>query len=508
MTEVIKMENIRKVYDNGFLANDNISFSLNEGEIHAIAGENGAGKSTLMKMLYGVEVPTSGTIFVRGEETKISSPAQSMKLGIGMVFQHFMLVDELTVFENIFLGVEKTKLNYLLKDKMRKELDEYAEKFNIHIDYDQKCGDLSVSQKQKVEILKVLSKMAKILIFDEPTAVLTAPESDELFAQLRLLKEAGHTIVIITHKLQEIKALCDRVSVLRKGKYLGTYDVANITTEEISRLMVGFDVNFAGGEENKAQNDEVILEVKDLMLSKDANDKKPISLAIHAGEIVCLTGVEGSGQEKVVEYITGLKKVINGEILLNNEKINDAKIKDRRAKGISYIPADRMVLGANLDNSVLENMSAHRINHTTLRSLGFFNKRKLKEIGLEEKKEYRISTPDLEQPINLLSGGNIQKIVTAREIETKPRLLIAEHPTRGVDVGTMELIFQKMRELSNENKAILLVSTDWNEMMALADRIIIFYNNEIVAEITDPHAIDEYELGYYMLGIKRMESVS
>lgn len=508
MTQVIKMEHIRKIYDNGFLASDNINFSLNEGEIHAIAGENGAGKSTLMKMLYGVETPTSGKIFVHGQETKISSPAQSMKLGIGMVFQHFMLVDELTVFENIFLGVEETKFNYLLKQKMRKELDECAAKFNIHIDYDKKCGDLSVSQKQKVEILKVLSKMAKILIFDEPTAVLTAPEVDELFAQLKLLKEAGHTIVIITHKLQEIKALCDRVSVLRKGKYLGTYDVDKVTTEEISRLMVGFDVDFSRDDVKAEISEKVLLEVKSLGLADEGNEVKRVSFSVHSGEIVCLTGVEGSGQEKVIDFISGNIRPTVGEIYLNNKLINKNNIKSRRMAGLSHIPADRMVLGANLDNSILENMSAHRINAITLKTLGFYNKRKLKSIGLKEKKEYRISTPDLEQSINLLSGGNIQKIVTAREIETNPLVLIAEHPTRGVDVGTMEFIFHKMRELKSKGRAILLVSTDWNEMMALADRIIIFYNDEIVATINDPQAIDEYELGYYMLGLKKMEQLS
>ena len=264
METVIKMEHIQKIYDNGFLANDDINFSLMPGEIHAIAGENGAGKSTLMKLLYGVETPTSGKIYVRGEEVKITSPAHAMKLGIGMVFQHFMLIDELTVLENVFLGIEHTKLNFLKRKEMKEKLTELCEKFNMHVDFDAKCGDLSVSQKQKVEILKVLAKDAKILIFDEPTAVLTTPEIDELFVQLRLLRDAGHTIVLITHKLGEIKALCDRVTILRKGKYIGTYEVKDITVDEISRLMVGFEVTLTP---NKAENiieDTSLLEIKDL----------------------------------------------------------------------------------------------------------------------------------------------------------------------------------------------------------------------------------------------------
>lgn len=505
VSDVIQMINIRKIYDNGFLANDNINFSLKKGEIHAIAGENGAGKSTLMKLLYGVERPTSGQIIVNGKEVKITSPGESMKLGIGMVFQHFMLVDELTVLENIFLGAEVTKVNYLLKDKMKAQLEALCQQFNIQIDVDEKCGNLSVSQKQKVEILKVLSKKAQVLIFDEPTAVLTAPESDELFKQLRLLRDSGHTIVIITHKLQEIKALCDRVTILKKGKYIGTYVVSKMKVEDISKLMVGVDVQLFSDMSKEAITTEPILVVDDLVVDDKNKSSKPVSFDIRAGEIVCITGVEGSGQEKLIEYIAGIKKKTQGKILLGSKDITKCSIKDRRAHGLSYIPADRMVLGADLSASVFENMMAHQINKTPLKQLGFVNKPKLIKLSKTLKRAYSVKTPDLNQQISLLSGGNIQKVVTAREIEEQPQLLVAEHPTRGVDVGTMELIFNKMRDLKKGQKAILLVSTDWNEMMALADRIIIFYNNEITAIIDDPHQIDEYELGYYMLGLKKME---
>lgn len=507
MDTVIRMEHIRKIYDNGFLANDDINFSLKAGEIHAIAGENGAGKSTLMKLLYGVETPTAGKIYVHGSEVKINSPVESMKLGIGMVFQHFMLVDELTVLENIFLGMESTKFNVLQKDEMRQKLTELCDKFNMYVDFDTKCGALSVSQKQKVEILKVLAKDATILIFDEPTAVLTAPESDELFVQLKLLREAGHTIVLITHKLGEIKALCDRVTVLRKGKYIGTYDVKDITIAEISRLMIGFDVSLTPTKRKHNIHKEPLLELKDIIFTSGKSDHKKINFDIKLGEIVCLTGVEGSGQEKVVAAVTSNDIKYKGDIIFNDNKINNLAIAERRKLGISYIPADRMGEGANLKTSILENIGAHEISKAQLKHLGFFNRRKLYKNSDVLRADYRIATTDMKEKINLLSGGNIQKVVTAREIETNPHLLVSEHPTRGVDVGTMELIFQKMNDLRELGNSILLVSTDWNEMLALADRIIIFFDGEITAIIDDPHSIDEYELGYYMLGVKKMEGL-
>jgi ABC-type uncharacterized transport system ATPase subunit len=505
---VIKMEHIQKIYDNGFLANDDINFSLMPGEIHAIAGENGAGKSTLMKLLYGVETPTSGKIYVRGEEVKITSPAHAMKLGIGMVFQHFMLIDELTVLENVFLGIEHTKLNFLKRKEMKEKLTELCEKFNMHVDFDAKCGDLSVSQKQKVEILKVLAKDAKILIFDEPTAVLTTPEIDELFVQLRLLRDAGHTIVLITHKLGEIKALCDRVTILRKGKYIGTYEVKDITVDEISRLMVGFEVTLTP---NKAENiieDTSLLEIKDLTFLDEKSANKHISFDVKVGEIVCLAGVEGSGQEKVVEALKNNNIKYNGEIIFNGENINKLSITKRRKLGISYIPADRMGEGANLKTSILENISAHEIRSAPFKHLWFYNRYRLYKESYILQADYRIATTDMNEQISLLSGGNIQKIVTAREIETNPHLLIAEHPTRGVDVGTMKLIFEKMNALREQGNSILLLSTDWNEMLALADKIIIFFDGEITAIINEPESIDEYELGYYMLGLKKMEGLS
>lgn len=503
MSLAIKMENICKIYNNGFLANDNINFELETGEIHAIAGENGAGKSTLMKILYGAETPTTGKIYINETEVKINSPAQSMKHGIGMVFQHFMLVDELTVFENIFLGVEKTKLNVLLKQQMKQELRKYANEYNIHVDFEAKCGTLSVSQKQKVEILKVLSKHSKIIIFDEPTAVLTAPEVNELFTQLRLLRDAGHTIVIITHKLAEIKSLCNRVTILKRGQSVGTYDVDKMDVEMISRLMVGFDVQLFPNEKGAVNSDKPLLTLENVVAIN--GDKSPVSFTVHEGEIVCLMGVEGSGQEKVIEYITGIDKQFKGEIYLKDQLLNKLSVLAIRNKGLSYIPANRMDLGVNLETTVLENLAALRILATPTKKLGFFNKKRLINLSNHEIDDYRVKTSSINQQIDLLSGGNIQKIVAAREIEVAPQLLVAEHPTRGVDIGTMELIFTKIRTLKAAGSGILLVSTDWNEMRALADRLLVFFNGEITAEFTDLGAIEEYEIGYYMLGIKKME---
>ncbi len=503
--EIIRMEKIRKSYDNGFLANEDIDFALYEGEIHAIAGENGAGKSTLMKVLNGFERPDSGKIILDGQPVRLRSPSDALSRGIGMVYQHFMLVDELTVMENIFLGTELSKFGWLRKKEMLNQLKNFCEKYQFGVDINLPCKVLSVGQKQKVEILKVLMKAAKVLVFDEPTAVLTAIESDELFSQLRLLREAGHTIVIITHKLDEIKRLCDRVTILRKGKSIGTYDVKDISTEEISRLMVGFDVNLHGAERERSFG-KTILNVDRLSVKSPSGKTlvADVSLSMRQKEIVCLTGIEGNGQENVISALVGEDNDYSGLMTIDNVDIRGKTIGAIRDLGVGYIPSDRMTIGSDTQGSILDNLIPLEISDMPKKQLGLINRKRMVKESNRRVELYRIATDTIHREMNLLSGGNMQKVVLARELDRQPKLLIACHPTRGIDVGTIEFIYERLRELRDEGSSILLLSTDWNEILALADRLLVFYDGKVVADFSAPFRLDEHELGKYMLGLKTM----
>jgi len=504
MQALIRMEKIRKVYENGFLANDEIDFSLSSGEIHAIAGENGAGKSTLMKVLYGLERPNSGKIFLRDEPLVLRSPADALRHGIGMVHQHFMLVDELTVTENLFLGMELNHYGWLDKAKMLEQAKALGTKYHMELDYAAKCKNLSVSQKQKVEILKVLLRAAEIIIFDEPTAVLTAIESAELFEQLRLLRDDHHTIVIITHKLQEIKDLCDRVTVLRQGKNLGTFKVSEISKEEISRLMVGFDIPAQSA--TQGTQGETVLGISHLTCLSKGGKKalSDVSLSVHAGEIVCLAGVEGNGQDTTVDCLVGWRSDYQGTIALKGTSLQGKTIRAIRSLGIGHIPADRMTLGANVNSSIFDNLIALDVLDTPKRRLGFIERRKLIKSANTRVDTYRIATDGIHKGLKLLSGGNIQKVVVARELDRQPSLLIANQPTRGIDVGAIEFIYDEMRRLRASGGAIILISSDWNEIFTLANRILVFHDGKIVAHIEDLSKIDERVLGRYMLGLETM----
>jgi simple sugar transport system ATP-binding protein len=421
------MEKITKIYPNGVIANKSINFSLNEGEIHALAGENGAGKSTIMKILFGLEKPTSGSIYLHNELVNINSPADALRYRIGMVHQHFMLIDNLTVAENIFLGIEPKKKHLLDYKTMVERTREIADKYHMSIDPNEIISNLSVSQKQKVEILKVLVRGARIIILDEPTAVLTPQETEELFKQLLLLKQDLCTIIIITHKLKEIKQLCDRVTILRQGKDYGVHDVKDISIEDISRLMVGSDVGLSV-EKKTATPKKQVLSVSKLKVENNAGKAvlDNVSFDLHEGEILCVAGVEGNGQQDLIKVITGSTKSYDGTVTILGEYIRGKNIAQIRKLGLAHIPEDRMTLGVNLDGDILDNLISLKIDDPEYLEFGFINYRKLKADAKKELEDYKVKYDNANQPIRMLSGGNMQKVIIARELARNPKLLVAD----------------------------------------------------------------------------------
>ena len=502
MSELLCMKGITKRYGNGVLANEDASFSLREGEIHAIAGENGAGKSTLMKILFGAEQPTEGTIALRGKPVKISSPRVATELGIGMVYQHFMLVDELPVYLNVFLGVEKRKGLLLDKQAMIDATRALCEKYDMPVDPTALCGDLPVGLRQKVEILKVLAREAKIIILDEPTAVLTPQETEQLFHQLRILRDNKHTIVIITHKLKEMKELCDRITIMRQGKTVGVVDVCDVDEQKLSELMVGSTVRLKV-EKAPVQAGEVVAEMKKVTVPGSGKPKlDSVSLVARAGEILCLAGVEGNGQQQAIECLTG-QIAYSGSVQVLGEEILGKSIRKIRDLGMAHIPEDRMTMGTDQRASLHENLISVDFDRNT--RLGFLKSKHLKARSEKQLKDFLVKG-ERQTPISMLSGGNMQKVVVARELSQKPRLVIANQPTRGVDVGAIAFIHEKLVELRDQGCGIILVSADMSEVFSLADRIIVFHEGKIAAEITDVENTTEQQLGRYMLGVERMEA--
>ncbi len=498
------MQNITMRYPNGVLANDHVNFSLNEGEIHAIAGENGAGKSTIMKILYGAQAATSGEIYFRGEKVQITSPKAANALGIGMVYQHFMLVNEFTVYENIFLGIEEVnKAGVLNKAEMIRRTRELADKYQMEVDPMALCGTLPVGVAQKVEILKVLARGSKLLILDEPTAVLTPQETEQLFAQLRRMRQDNCTIVIITHKLKEIKQLCDRVTVMRGGRDRGVYPVCDVSEEDISRLMVGGDVSLTLAKEPAKPGDAVV-EVENLTVAgKGArNAVDGVSFCARRGEILCFAGVEGNGQQQVVECLAAQNKRYDGTIRLLGQDIRKLGVREVRRLGVSHIPEDRMKTGSDQKASIFDNLISTRFEKES--NAGFLRLRSLRAAAERQMTDFAIKGRK-EQMISGLSGGNMQKVVIARELNGDPPVVIADQPTRGVDVGAIEFIHKKLVAMRDKGCAIVLVSADMAEIFNLADRILVFHNGRLAAEITDPKAISEEQLGRYMLGLEQTE---
>lgn len=505
MSEVIvKMHNICKVYDNGIVANDNACIEVNRGEIHALAGENGAGKSTLMKILYGLERPDGGEIFIDGKLVTISNSALAASLGIGMVHQHFMLVDELSVVDNIMLGIEIGKYGILNRKASVELVKKLSEEYGMPVEPNELVGNLSLVQKQKVEILKVLARNAKIIILDEPTAVLTPQETQEFFKQLLTLKNRGYTIIIITHKLNEIKQICDRITVMRNGRFMGVRKVSEVTEEDISRMMVGRDV-IKKVAKTVAQPAEKVLEISHVNKTfvKGKLALSDLSFAVRKKEIVCICGVEGNGQREIVKIITGFDGDYSGQVTINGRDIRRKSIKKIREMGQSHIPEDRTMYGVDVSSSIADNIVSTTINEVS--NFGLINSSKVEKIAAECVSDYQIKCEDCHQKAGMLSGGNMQKVVVARETKELPALLIADQPTRGVDVGAIEFIHAKLVQLRDDGCAVLLISSDLGEVFALSDRILVFHGGKIVADIDDVKSITEEELGQYMLGIKTME---
>ncbi|MDF2510950.1 MAG: ATPase component of uncharacterized ABC-type transporter [Herbinix sp.] len=501
---IIEMLHITKEFP-GIIANDDITLQLKKGEIHALLGENGAGKSTLMSVLFGLHQAEKGDIKKNGEVVRVNNPKDANNLGIGMVHQHFKLVEIFTVLENIVLGVEPSKVGFLQKKEAREKVIQLSKKYGLHVDPDAIVEKISVGMQQRVEILKMLYRENDILIFDEPTAVLTPQEIDELMDIMRGFAKEGKSILFITHKLNEIMSVADRCTVLRKGKCIGTVEIKDTTKEELSRMMVGRDVNFVV-EKLKERVGDVVLQVNNVTVPSKVSKKdavKDISFEVRAGEIVCLAGIEGNGQSELISAITGLEKMSKGKVALCGKDITKAPIRVRTKAGISHIPEDRHKHGLVLDYSLEDNMVLQRYWQPEFHRAGFIKRQAVRSYADGLIKQYDVRSSQGALTITReMSGGNQQKAIIAREIDKDHKLLIAVQPTRGLDVGAIEFIHKQLVATRDAGKAVLLMSLELDEVMEVSDRILVMYEGEIVGEL-NPKEITVQELGLYMSGAKR-----
>lgn len=501
---VIEMNNITKRFP-GIIANDNVTLQIKKGEIHALLGENGAGKSTLMSILFGLYQPDEGEIKVNGETVKISNPNDANDLKIGMVHQHFKLVHNYTVVENIILGRETTKNGFVTLKDARNKIIELSELYKLKVDPNALIQDISVGQQQRVEILKMLYRDADILIFDEPTAVLTPQEIEELMSIMKDMIKHGKSIILITHKLNEIKQVADRCSVLRKGKFIGTVDVKTTSVEKMAEMMVGRKVSFTL-EKQPAKVGETVLAVNDLSLYNEILNKeelKDVSLTVKSGEIVVVAGIEGNGQSQLAEAITGLRKVKAGEIILNGVNITHSSIRTRTLTGISHIPEDRQKYGLVLDFNLAENLILQTYFDSRFQKHGFFKFDEVNVFSDELIEQYDVrSGLGRKTMVRSMSGGNQQKAIIARELSRNSNLVVAVQPTRGLDVGAIEYIHKRILEFRDKGAAVLVFSLELDEVFNLADRILVMYEGEIVANLITEQT-NENELGLYMSGSKR-----
>lgn len=501
---IIEMLNITKEFP-GVVANDNVTLRLRRGEIHALLGENGAGKSTLMSVLFGLYQAEKGEIRKNGQPVQINNPNDATALGIGMVHQHFKLVEIFTVLENIILGVEPTQRGFLQTREAHKKLLELSEKYGLKVNPDAIIEKISVGMQQRVEILKMLFRDSEILIFDEPTAVLTPQEIDELMNIMRNFAKEGKSILFITHKLNEIMSVADRCTVLWKGKCIGTVDIKDTTKEELSRMMVGRDVTFKV-EKKEKEPGEVVLSVKN-MSAPSAHHKNNavnnVSFDVRAGEIVCLAGIDGNGQNEFVEALTGLGKTSAGTIELCGKNITKLNIRKRSKIGMSHIPEDRHRYGLVLDYTLEENLVLQRYWEPELQNKGFIRKNKVREYAERLIDQYDVRSG--RGPVTLMrsmSGGNQQKAIIARELDKEHKLIVAVQPTRGLDVGAIEYVHKQLVASRDAGNAVLLVSLELDEVMNVSDRILVMYEGEIVGEL-NPETTTVEELGLYMSGAKR-----
>ena len=498
---VIEMLNITKDFP-GVRANDDVTLRLRRGEIHALLGENGAGKSTLMSVLFGLYQQDKGRILMNGKEVQINSPNDANALNIGMVHQHFKLVEVFSVLDNIILGAETTRMGLLQKDEARKKVVALSELYGLKVDPDAKIEDISVGMQQRIEILKMLYRDNEILIFDEPTAVLTPQEIDELMGIMRSFAGEGKSILFITHKLNEIMAVADRCTVLRKGRWIGTVDIKNTSVQELSHMMVGRDISFTV-DKKEQEAGEVVLEMKNVTVPSKLHKKnavRDVSFQVRRGEIVCLAGIEGNGQTELVAALTGLEKMSAGQILLKGQDISQAAVRGRATAGMSHIPEDRHKYGLILDFTLMNNLVLQRYWEEAFQNHGV-----IKEDAVREYAEKLIDQFDVragEGPDTItrsMSGGNQQKAIVAREMDLGRDLLVAVQPTRGLDVGAIEYIHAQLVKARDENRAVLLISLELDEVINVSDRILVMYEGKIVGEFL-PHAVSVQELGLYMAG--------
>lgn len=504
MDYVIEMLNIRKEFP-GIVANDNITLQVKKGEIHALLGENGAGKSTLMNVLFGLYQPEKGEIKVKGKKVDITNPNIANDLGIGMVHQHFMLVNTFTVTENIILGNEPKKGSSINLKEAEKQVKEISERYGLSVDPTAKIADISVGMQQRVEILKTLYRGAEILIFDEPTAVLTPQEIKELIQIFKTLINEGKSIILITHKLKEIMEVCDRVTVIRKGEGIGTVNVAETNPNELASLMVGREVSFTT-EKTVAKPKQDVLTIENLNVkdNRQVFKVKSLNLSVRAGEIVGIAGVDGNGQTELIEAITGLRKVDSGSIKLNDKKIENMHPRKITEKGVGHIPQDRHKHGLVLDFPIGENMVLQTYYQQPFSKRSVLNYKNIYEKAKQLIKEFDVRTPSISTLARALSGGNQQKAIIGREVDRNPDLLIAAQPTRGLDVGAIEFIHSRLIEQRDNGKAVLLISFELDEILNVSDRVAVIYEGEII-DIVDPKETTEQELGLLMAGSKRQK---
>ncbi|MGF9765490.1 ABC transporter ATP-binding protein [Bacillus albus] len=507
MEYVIEMNNITKVFP-GIVANDDITLQVKQGEIHALLGENGAGKSTLMNVLFGLYQPEQGEIKIKGKPVEITNPNIANDLGIGMVHQHFMLVHNFTVTENIILGNEPKKNGKIAVEEAAKEIKQLSEQYGLAVDPHAKIEDISVGMQQRVEILKTLYRGAEILIFDEPTAVLTPQEIHELIQIMKKLVQEGKSIILITHKLKEIMEVCDRCTIIRKGKGIGTVDVAETDEHKLAELMVGRQVNFKT-EKIEAKPMEEVLSIANLIVhdTRKLPAVKGLDLTVRAGEIVGIAGIDGNGQSELIEAITGLRKVESGSIAIKGKEITNWPVRRITEEGIGHIPEDRHKHGLVLDFSVRDNIVLQTYYKNPFSKKGILNFSKITEKAKALIEQFDVRTPGEHTLARALSGGNQQKAIIAREVDRNPDLLIAAQPTRGLDVGAIEFIHKKLIEQRDNGKAVLLLSLELDEILNVSDRVAVIYEGKIVA-IVDAKETNEQQLGLLMAGGTGKEKVN